>query len=144
MTGIGRKIFYTIITVLIGAFLFLPLVTLAAITFGCSISFLCFLVVFKGVGVIGRSLVQWWHGDYRNSPEAIARRERTAAYAKREARAHSESRSQSSSSNTTTRSQSRRSTSNVSLASLPQNPPQLDRDYEGTYFTPSKCFHTTY
>jgi len=136
MAGFGRKIFYTILTVFIGVFLFLPLVTFAAITFGLSIWFLSFLIVYKGAGAIGHGLIHWWHGDPRNSPEAIARRERAAAYAKREARAHSESGSQSSASNNTARSRSRRSNSNVSLASLPIDPPQIDRDYEGMHSIP--------
>lgn len=129
MASLGRKLFFGLITILLGVFAVFPLFVFAVFTFWIAICFLVFLVLFKGIGAIWRSLLQWRNTDDRNSPEAIARRERLADQARRIARARSSSASQSS--NTPTRSQSNRSNrsnSNVSLASLPQP----DRDYEGT------------
>ena len=131
MTGIGKKIFYANLTVLIGVLLVAPLITFAAFTFAFAIWFLSLVILFKGVDAVRRGLMHWWDGDDRNSPEAILERERAAAHAKREARSHSESSSQSSASNGHTRSRSNRSNSNVSLASMQHGQPQLDRDYEG-------------
>ena len=114
MASIGRKLFFGLITILLGVFAVFPLFVFAVFTFWIAICFLVFLVLFKGIGATWRSLLQW-----RN----------VADQARRIARARSSSASQSS--NTPTRSQSNRSNrsnSNVSLASLPQP----DRDYEGT------------
>lgn len=135
MAGIALKLFYGVLTILLGGFIVLPLVIFGVFTFTLAVWFLCTLALFKWVGAIWRSLLHWWKGDPRNSPEAVAQRERAAAHAKRLARSQSGSTSASlsSTSNTTTRShsnRSNRSNSNVSLATLPQ----LDRDYEGTCY----------
>ena len=134
MAGFGKKLFYGIVTLVLGFFAVLPLTIYAVITFWLAVGWLSLMILVKGAGVIQRSLKHWWKGDDRNSPEAIAERNRAAAVAKREARSRSESFSQSSAS-THSRSQSNRSNrsgSSVSLVSLPYNPPQIDRDYEGT------------
>jgi hypothetical protein len=147
MAGFGKKLFYGIVTLLIGLFAVFPLIAFAAVTFSLAIVWLSLMILFKGGGVIRRGVTHWWQGDDRNSPAAIAERNRTAAIAKREARSRSESFSQSSASSFTPRSQSNRSNrsgSNVSLVSLPQNAPQIDRDYEGMYSSPiSGCFDGT-
>ena len=147
MAGFGKKLFYGVITLIIGFFAVFPLIIFAAITFALAIGWLSLMILFKGAGVIRRSLIHWWNGDDRNSPEAIAERNRAAANAKREARSRSESFSQSSPSHLTSRSHSNRSNrsgSNVSLVSLPQNPPQIDRDYEGMYPNPIQCLSPLY
>lgn len=134
MAGFGKKLFYGIVTLVLGFFAVLPLAVYAVITFWLAVGWLSLIILVKGAGVIQRSLKHWWKGDDRNSPEAIAERNRAAAVAKREARSRSESFSQSSAS-THSRSQSNRSNrsgSSVSLVSLPYNLPQIDRDYEGT------------
>lgn len=144
MAGIGKKIFYGYITILIGILFVFPLVVFAVMSFTISIWFLGLVVLFKGISALRRGLEQWWIGDDSNSPEAIEQRKSTAADARRNARSQSESGSQSSASNTTTRSQSNRSNrsnSNVSLASMPQTLPQLDRDYEGMCFNPVSHLH---
>ena len=147
MAGFGKKLFYGIVTLIIGFFAVFPLIIFAAITSALAIGWLSLMILFKGAGVIRRSLIHWWNGDDRNSPEAIAGRTRAAANAKREARSRSESFSQSSPSNITSRSHSNRSNrsgSNVSLVSLPQNPPQIDRDYEGMCPRPIPCLAPSY
>jgi hypothetical protein len=134
MAGFGKKLFYWIVTATIGLFAVFPLIILAVVTFAFAIGWLSLMILLKGAGVIRRGFQHWWNGDDRNSPEAIAERTRAAAHAKREARSRSESFSQPSASNVTSRSHSNRSIrsgSNVSLVSLPQNAPQIDRDYEG-------------
>ena len=134
MAGFGKKLFYGIVTLVLGFFAVLPLTVYAVITFWLAVGWLSLMILFKGAGVIRRGIQHWWKGDDRNSPEAIAERNRAAALAKREARSRSESFSQSSASNVTSRSQSNRSNrsgSSVSLVTLPHNPPQIDRDYEG-------------
>lgn len=133
MAGFGKKLFYGIVTLVLGFFAVLPLTVYAVITFWLAVGWLSLMILVKGAGVVQRSLKHWWKGDDRNSPEAIAERNRAAALAKREARSRSGSFSQSSAS-THSRSQSNRSNrsgSSVSLVSLPYNPPQIDRDYEG-------------
>ena len=139
MAGFGKKFFYGIVTLVLGFFAVLPLAVYAVITFWLAVGWLSLMILFKGAGVIRRGIQHWWKGDDRNSPEAIAERNRAAALAKREARSRSESFSQSSASNVTSRSHSNRSNrsgSSVSLVSLPHNPPQIDRDYEGMYLAP--------
>lgn len=140
MANVALKLFYGALTIFLGGFIVLPLAVFGVFTFTLAVWFLCTLALFKWVGAIWHSLLHWWKGDPRNSPEAVAQRERAAAHAKRMARSQSgsTSASQSSASNTTTRShsnRSNRSNSNVSLATLPQ----LDRDYEGTYY--NTIFH---
>lgn len=144
MASIGRKIFFGFITLLLGIFAVFPLALFAVITFWIAVCYLALLVSFKGMGAIWRSFSQWRNSHGRNSPEAIAVRERLAARAQRIARAQSSPGSQLS--NTPARSHSNRSNrtnrsnSNVSLSSLPQP----DRDYEGIYSNPSctLCTHT--
>lgn len=139
MAGFGKKLFYGIITAILGFFAVLPLIACAVVTFSLAIAWLSLMILSKGAGVIRRSLQHWWNGDDRNTPEAIAERTRAAAHAKREARSRSESFSQATASSATPRSQSNRpnrSGSNISLVSLPQNAPQIDRDYEGTLSYP--------
>jgi hypothetical protein len=139
MAGFGKKLFYSIITAILGFFCVLPLIAFAVITTSLAVGWLSLMILLKWMGVIRRSIRHWWNGDDRNTPEAIAERTRAAADAKREARSRSESFSQASASSATPRSQSNRSNrsgSNVSLVSLPLNPPQIDRDYEGTLSNP--------
>jgi hypothetical protein len=134
MANIAIKAVYGVITILLGIFVVTPLVVFAIFTFTLAIWFLSLLVLFKGMGTIRLSLAQWWKGDDRNSPDAIAEREERAAQAQLMARSQpgstSASQSSSSSSNTTTRRHSNLHNSNASLATLPQ----VDRDYESMYF----------
>lgn len=125
LSYIGRKIFFGIATLLIGVFAVLPLFIFAIITFWTAVTFLVFLVLFKGIGASWSRFSQWWSDEPLESPEVVAQRQRTLAAVKRSLRHEAGSGSQSS--NTTTRSHSNRSNSNVSLASLPQP----NRDYEG-------------
>jgi len=144
MAGFGKKFFYSIITAILGFFCVLPLIAFAVVTTSLAIGWLSFMMLLKWAGVIRRSILHWWNGDDRNTPEAIAERNRAAADAKREARSRSESCSQASASSATPRSQSNRSNrsgSNISLVSLPLNPPQIDRDYEGTLSNPILCIN---
>jgi hypothetical protein len=137
MAHLGRKILYTIFTTFLGIFLVFPGFILALFTSLVSFWILSLMILYKGLSAIWRSIQFCWSGpDPRNSPEAIARRERIAAEAAAEATARRErvaaeeaaeerriaqnSASQASASNTTTR-----SNSNLSL--------QIDRDYEGTH-----------
>ena len=131
--GLGKKVVHWIITFALGFWVVLPLIACAAVTFSLAIAVLGLMVLVKGAGYFWLSLKHWWVGDDRNSPEAIARRNRAAAAAKREARSRSESFSQSSTSDLASRSQSRRSNRSGSNISLPQAPPLIDRDYESTY-----------
>jgi hypothetical protein len=135
MANFAVKAVYGVITLLLGIFVVTPLVVFAVFTFTLAIWFLSLLVLFKGMGTIRLSLSQWWKGDDRNSPDAIARREETAAQAQLIARSQpgstsgSQSSSSISSSNGTTRRHSNLHNSNASLATLPQ----VDRDYESMY-----------
>jgi hypothetical protein len=141
MANIAVKAIYGVITILLGIFVVTPLVVFAVFTFTLAIWFLSLLVLFKGMGTIRLSLSQWWQGDDRNSPDAIARREETAAQAQLMARSQpgstsgSQSSSSISSSNGTTRRHSNLHNSNASLATLPQ----VDRDYESMY-SHTTCF----
>jgi hypothetical protein len=135
MANIAVKAVYGIITVLLGIFIVFPLVVFATFTFTLAAWFLGVVVLFKGLGAIRLSALQWWQGDDRNSPDAITGREETAAQARLMARSQpgstsaSQSSSSISSSNDTTRRHSNPHDSNVSLATLPQ----VDHDYESMY-----------
>jgi hypothetical protein len=133
MANIAVKAVYGVITILLGIFVVFPLVIFAIFTFTLATWFLSIVVLCKGLGAIRLSILQWWQGDSRDSPEDIAERERretTAAQAQLLARSQpgstSASQSSSSSSNGTTRRHSNSHNSNASFATLPQ----VDHDYE--------------
>lgn len=57
MAGFGKKLFYGIVTLLIGLFAVFPLIAFAAVTFLLAILWLSGMILFKGGGVIRLSLI---------------------------------------------------------------------------------------